>query len=76
MVAMLVINETILDFGGNARNTSLKMKPCQDPKIFSQKAEIFLDTRLCCIRLINLSLAWEIEHGLKGLGKKLLQGTF
>lgn len=72
MVAMLVINETNLGFGRNARNTRLKKKPCEDPKGFSQKAEIFLGTGHCCTRLINLSLAWEIEHGLKGLGKKLL----
>lgn len=73
---MLVINETILGFGGNGRNMRLKKKPCEDPKKFSQKAEIFLDTGRCCTRVMNLPLAWEIEHGLKGLGKKLLQGTF
>jgi len=67
MVAMLVINETVLTFGGNIRNTRLKKQQCGDPKRFSQKAVIFLDTGCCCARLINLSLAWEIERGLKGL---------
>lgn len=49
MVATLVINETVLVFGGNVRNTRLK-EQCEDPKRFSQKAEIFLDTGCCCTR--------------------------
>lgn len=74
---MLVINETAMASGGNVRNTRLKKEQCEDPKRFSQKAEYSwtLDVAVWD-RLINLSLAWEIEHGLKGLGKNDFKARF
>jgi len=48
----------------------LKKEQSEDPRRFSQKAEIFQGGECCCMDLINLCLAWDIEHGLKRLGKK------
>lgn len=50
MMVVLVINETVLAFGRNFRNTKLKKEQCEDPKRFSQKAEIFLDSGCCSMR--------------------------
>jgi len=54
----------------------LKKEQSEDPRRFSQKAEIFQGAECCCMDLINLSLAWEIERGLKGLGKNDFKACF